>query len=141
MFAWLSGVDLRKVTRGSSARRPPNDGLKVDNDGCSHRVPCLASTWILLSLVFLDVASWFVFSWLSRDYVLVRVRNQRSVYIISCERLRIRNEFRWCVEAAAGEGCPSGQDGSVSCVIGENLMMMKRRLHPSETLKGRKTVY
>lgn len=52
MCAWLSGVDLRKVTRGSRARRPPNDGLKVDNDGCSHRVPRLATTWMLLFLVF-----------------------------------------------------------------------------------------
>lgn len=43
-------------------------------------------------------------------------------------------------EVVASVKCPSVQDGSVSHVIGENLMMMKRRLHPTKTFKGRKIV-
>lgn len=141
MCAWLSGVDLRKVTRGSSARRPPNDGLKVDNDGCSHQVPRVATTWIFPPFCFSIVLPFGSYSNSCRNTFFWCACASDAVYIIVCVSLVNSDACRWCVEAAAGGGCPSGQDGSLSRVIGENLMMMKRRLHPSETLKGRKTVY
>lgn len=70
------------------------------------------------------------------------VHSERKTYF------RGANLFSWGnadvrvlnTEVVASVKCPSVQDGSVSHVIGENLMMMKRRLHPTKTFKGRKIV-